>query len=528
MTVDRARAVATAMLLLGAGIILLTFRDYGASWDEPSAAYYGELVLSYFTSGFQDLRANAQEYYRNYGAAFELLSASLYQFAPEWKYDIRHFLAALAGLGGVAGLMRFAGLFRDPWLPIFAGLALALLPRYYGHAFINAKDIPFACFFAWGMFTGARLFLSEERKTRDFVYCGLAMGLALSIRIGGFLLPAFLLAGLVFRLLPEGKQALAVLRRSLSQRLILQVGIMAVVTWIVMIAFWPFAHERPLLRPLETFFYMNAFPVSYPVLFEGAVLPSDQLPHRYLLQYLGITTPPASLFLLIAGLLASIRMQMTQPRSREAFLCSMGQLWLFFPIAFVWVTRPNVYDGLRHFLFILPALCLFAGLGATAILRLVGGQGMRQALTAAALIGLLLLPIKDLIGLHPYQMTYFNGLAGGLSGANARYETDYWATSYREAALWLNQKRIAEGKDHLTVLFAANPVLQDCFLFYLDPEIRPKRIWEKVPHRRLPSEVDYYVGISRYGYAENFPDTPVVHAIGRDGAVFSAIRSEHP
>ena len=47
MTIGRARAVSTAMLLLGAGVILLTFRDYGASWDEPSAAYYGELVLGY-------------------------------------------------------------------------------------------------------------------------------------------------------------------------------------------------------------------------------------------------------------------------------------------------------------------------------------------------------------------------------------------------------------------------------------------------------------------------------------------------
>ncbi len=147
---------------------------------------------------------------------------------------------------------------------------------------------------------------------------------------------------------------------------------------------------------------------------------------------------------------------------------------------------------------------------------------------AAALIGLLMLPIKDLIRLHPYQMTYFNGWAGGLSGAYTRYETDYWATSYREAALWLNEKRVAEGRDHLNVLFAANPVLQDCFLFYLDPEIRPKRIWERVPHKRLPTEVDYCVGISRYGHSEIFPDTPVVHAIGREGAVFTAIRGERP
>ena len=524
MTRETSRKVSAGLLFAGLSVIVFTFRDYGASWDEPTAANYGELVLAYFQSGFADLRANSLTYYKNYGPAFELLSAAVYQFIPEWKYDIRHLLAALAALGGIAGLMRFGGLFRDPWVPVFAGLALALLPRYYGHAFINGKDIPFACFFAWGMFTACRLFVTENPRWRDYVYCGIAIGLALAVRIGGFLAFAFIAAGIVLSLIPHGGKAFARLRGALTPALFARGALLLGTAWLIMIAFWPWAHENPVLRPLETFLYMNSFPVSYPVLFGGATIPSDQLPDRYLVQYLGMTTPPGVLFLMLVGLVASFRAQWTDFRSREAFLSSMAQLWLFFPIAFVWVTRPNVYDGLRHFLFILPALCLFTGLGATRLLTMAGKDNTRRALAAGLLTGLLLVPIKDLVALHPYQMTYFNGFAGGVAHASTRYEADYWATSYREAALWLNAKRISSGRDHLDVLFAANPVLQDCFTFYLDPEIRRTRVWSHFPASPLPDDVDYYVGISRYGYADDFAQAPVVHQVGREGARFAVIR----
>ena len=38
-----------------------------------------------------------------------------------------------------------------------------------------------------------------------------------------------------------------------------------------------------------------------------------------------------------------------------------------------------------------------------------------------------------LVKLHPHQYIYYNVFTGWLSGANGRYETDYWANSYKEA-----------------------------------------------------------------------------------------------
>ena len=43
------------------------------------------------------------------------------------------------------------------------------------------------------------------------------------------------------------------------------------------------------------------------------------------------------------------------------------------------------------------------------------------------------------IKLHPYQYIYYNSLVGGVNGAARQYELDYWGTSFKEAAEYINQ-----------------------------------------------------------------------------------------
>lgn len=60
---------------------------------------------------------------------------------------------------------------------------------------------------------------------------------------------------------------------------------------------------------------------------------------------------------------------------------------------------------------------------------------------------------------------YFNSFTGGVNGASRNYELDYWATSYRQAAFYLNQvappgaKIIVVGAEHIFGDFA-RPDLQ--------------------------------------------------------------------
>jgi hypothetical protein len=44
----------------------------------------------------------------------------------------------------------------------------------------------------------------------------------------------------------------------------------------------------------------------------------------------------------------------------------------------------------------------------------------------------------------------------------------------------------------------------------------------------LPANVQYYLATTRFGAAEKFPDAPIVHTVGRSGAVFTVIKGGRP
>ena len=93
------------------------------------------------------------------------------------------------------------------------------------------------------------------------------------------------------------------------------------------------------------------------------------------------------------------------------------------PLSAALVTRPVLYDGQRHFLFILPPLAAGAGCALHAFLR----PPVRvRAAGAAVWLGCAPWVAVQIVRLHPYEYVYFNASIGGLRGAVGRYETDYW------------------------------------------------------------------------------------------------------
>jgi hypothetical protein len=136
---------------------------------------------------------------------------------------------------------------------------------------------------------------------------------------------------------------------------------------------------------------------------------------------------------------------------------------------------------------------------------------------------LILLPIRELIALHPYQMTYFNCFSGGLSKSWYRYETDYWASSYKEAAEWINKQADKNRGQKMVIVIAANSLNRMCAEYFLHPHIDVNIFF--TGKEQIPETFDYYVSTTRYGLHRRFPELPVVHSIGRNGAVFCVIKA---
>jgi hypothetical protein len=134
-------------------------------------------------------------------------------------------------------------------------------------------------------------------------------------------------------------------------------------------------------------------------------------------------------------------------RSRAVLIVTLAAV---LPILIVMIARPQLYDGIRLLLFIVPPLALLA---AWAFLRLTP---LIRAfpIIAAVLIGVQIGGgVLVLASQHPLEYITTNAFAGGTRGSYARFELDYWGAAATEALRKLEQRL---DYDHST-RFASEP-----------------------------------------------------------------------
>jgi hypothetical protein len=117
------------------------------------------------------------------------------------------------------------------------------------------------------------------------------------------------------------------------------------------------------------------------------------------------------------------------------------------PVAITVALRPAMYNGIRHFLFVLPPFAALGGLaGAWTVDWLRGSRFVMGAAAAAFAVGIAS-PVIELVRLHPYEYTAFNRIAGGVAGAAHGYMLDYWGLSFKQAAEALRAWLAARGEE---------------------------------------------------------------------------------
>jgi hypothetical protein len=179
------------------------------------------------------------------------------------------------------------------------------------------------------------------------------------------------------------------------------------------------------------------------------------------------------------------------------------------PIGIAVVLRPVIYDGLRQFLFVMPALACLVGLGLDAVLRL-RNAGMRSVgigLLACSMV----LTAGEMASLHPYQAIYFNRtIGGGLERAAKGFETDYWGSSYKEAVRWLIAEHRPAGARRLRVANVSNHFLT---AYYLNKPGEARARFEPVVQ---PKRADVVLATTRWNLHESWPGR-VLHVVTRQG-----------
>ncbi len=513
------RAALGLFVLLGL-VVIATFADYGVTWDEDVHNWYGVFVLDYYLSLFQDGRCLNWLNLYNYGAAFDTIAAALNRFSPFGTYETRHLLNGFLGVLGIAGSWKLARSLGGPRAGFIAAVLLLAIPNYYGQMFNNPKDIPFAIGMVWSIYYMVRIIpLLPQPKWSLVAKLGVATGMALGVRVGGLLIFCYL--GLLLLCF--------VLWRSIetpSPRRILADGFAScwrvllptiVVAYPVMLLFWPWAQESPIANPLQSLIFFSHETFPYRTLFAGHYFAASDLPWVYLPTYIILALPELVLALALAapiGAFVVIRRLPVTERRDWILRHGLMAFAIVFPVAYAVEIKAVLFDGMRHFIFLLPLIAVAAALVADRVLNWLAGFEYRRPIYAAiALYGIAHFSMMAM--LHPNEYVYYNGFVGGVEGAQGLFKLDYWANSYAEAVDGLeNYLETQYGLDFMdrdfTVAVCGPPISADYFF--------PKNFTFSEDREHA----DFFIAFTKDDCNKSLPGTEIFR-VERMGALLSVV-----
>lgn len=455
------------------GVACWTFLDYGVTWDEDRQRVYAEMILRWIQTLGRDRDALHFTNMYLYGGIFEVPAQLFGSVFPAGVFEGRHLLNVLVGLSGIWGTFRLGTCLGGSRVGFFAGMFLLFTPLYYGHSFSNPKDIPFAVFSVWALLAMVRAAEELPRISwRSVLWTGVALGLVLGVRVAGLFHVGYLAllwgSGLLMHHLRSRKMPSALVHD--TGRMALALASVVVVAWVVMLLCWPYGQVDPLINPIQAAIESTRFDFNADVLFNGRFINAKELPWTYLPVYFGVSLPEHYFLGLCAGGL-TLLFAWRSGRNIAAFATLWKPVFLLFvilfPIAGAILTRSTLYDGLRHFLFVMPPLAVLAGLGLSTAIDAIRWRWARAGMYGLV-GGLLAWVAVDMVALHPYQSVYYNRLvAGGLAGAAGRFETDYWASSYREAVEWVVAHYDPETSEPIRIANCSDPFITR---YYLDKQ----------------------------------------------------------
>ncbi|MCP3415149.1 glycosyltransferase family 39 protein [Bradyrhizobium brasilense] len=440
-----------AVLVLGVVAVVagLTFRDYGLGWDDYTHAEYADLLLRMYESGFKDTGALSFANLYMYGGGFDMAAALLHKIIPLELFETRRLLGAIVGVIGLAVTWRLARRVGGPLAGLAALLLLALCPTFYGHMFMNPKDAPFAV--AMVVLIMGLVRLIEEYPApspRTILIVGLGAGLSIGCRVLGGLALIYAVVGFVPLLIEEFRKQGP---REATHRFAHVVYVLLpglVLGYLVMGLIWPWSIMEP-GHPLEAVTYFSHFfEKPWKEMFDGALVSVPDMPWSYLPTLFALQLPEVLLVLLAAAVVITLmslsRYDVTAKRKSIMLMLTLAAT---LPLVIAMVKRPALYNGIRHFIFVIPPMTVLAGIAFARGMDWLGENRRAWQPAALAMFAFgLLLPLSEMIRLHPYQYTHFNHIAGTVRTADNFFMLDYWGLALKQASDGLREQ-LAERQE---------------------------------------------------------------------------------
>src|SRR5438445_1447542 len=207
---------------------------------------------------------------------------------------------------------------------------------------------------------------------------------------------------------------------------------------------WPWSIMEP-GHPFEALTYFSHFfEKPWKEMFDGALVSVPDMPWSYLPTLFALQLPEVLLALLIAGVVGTLTsLSRADVPARRKTILLMLTLAATLPLAIAMVKRPALYNGIRHFVFVIPPMAVLGGVAfAWTMERLRTNHRAWQPVVFATFCFGLALPLAAMIRLPPYPYTHFNHIAGTVRAADDRYMLDYWGLALKQASDELREQLI--------------------------------------------------------------------------------------
>lgn len=448
-------------IAFGISSILLFFASTqaGVNGDENVQVAYSENALDFYATYGADtsvLQSEKGPAIRYYGGGFEIPAGLVNQalgFEPTERayHHVRHILIAFLGMICLlaAGLI---GKLLTNWRGATIAVAiLALSPRFFGHAVMNPKDIPFAAGYILSLLFMLLIIRSLPKvKWRDVIGLIIAMGYVLSVRSGGLLVfiyfAMFFIGYWLLQRFNNGQIKLDFTK--LGKAFVLPI----VAGFALGILLWPFGLLSPFAHTYESISTFANFPVSIRVLFSGEMVMSTDIPFRYLFTWIIYTIPPA-FFLGLVVFLLTLNISI---KKSPTFLLLCTLFTFLFPLFYVLYKDSPLYDGWRQFNFVYVAAVPIAAVAWESLAHWMQQKNWKPWITIG-IVGLLLLePAIHIARNFSYPYVYFNPFVGGEDAAFGEFELDYWGISTRQAIEALEEEGILKAPMDSSITIASN------------------------------------------------------------------------
>lgn len=497
-------------------LLFFTLNDYGITWDEPRHYDSSEKYLDFFRYGDTDAwnLNNSNRLYPPSAKIFSTITWWSFHEKLSWLDSLSAHRLPIPILAGLTVLLVyfFCLKFYGPKVAIFSSLFLIFFPRFFAHSHYNIKDIPFTFFYVLTLFALLKGgILNKTRNLKWLLISGISFGLALGVRLFALFIPVVLITWfiLVFRERIKIKKEVYLPHPFMS---LIFCCIIGLITFVLIWPFlWPWLWGWKLsFIHLLQYFVAYTREIYMKIFYLGKVYSVNDVPWHYPFVQLLITTPILTLIFMGIG----IYFWLTNKTNIHKKLTLLLLIWLFFSLAKESIPGVNVYDGIRHFLDILPPLCILAGIGATGTYNILTKKlANYKNFCFILMIFLIFIPtFVAIMKLHPYESSYYNSFVGGVSGADKNFEIEYWGGPYKASTEWLNKH--AENESIISVGIASHIPK-----YYARPDLEFSSI-NKVYDIK---NVDYVMFINRKGFYNEgvsycLENLNPIHVVTADGA----------